>query len=636
MVYTIIFTLMMVVGLLCSFVASFDVPWQRRTVVGTSSLPLKVSSQFRNGGQKLPFQPQQCVGRTLRAKNLVELTAAATSENEEDDDALFDLIVLGAGPVGVSAALASAELGKKVCLVDAPAYSGALMKGKEDLSFGGPTGLFSKALRDTSKRLSVSTLRGMGISEDSIWAEARLVCEQLAAVNSRDRRRALRSAGITYVQGFARFAAKESGPPSGPASVHRVLVETAAAAAATTAMRTAEDVAELFDSLDVDKNGHLSFEEFKQAQFGSEGSINGGGGGSSGDVAGEEGRRASAAADTAVAIQGVNVLVATGSRAFKPLNIPFARAPSRLFDSDTINGLSFLPKSIAITGSGIIAIEYAKIFQKLGADVTLIIRDKVPKNALMKVGLDSDLAAALVTDLVRSGIAIERGVVATHFDLGDESTATASSTSNKGKSVGGGQGQGQNQGGNKDEAWGGLGDDMLEQSDLAEASLKARKSVKITLAPRDGESDGEAKDEKVLEVDCYLAAVGRVSNTAGLGLDERVLGPDQELKELVDAYGGIKVANGYAMETCVKRVYAAGDVVGRPYLASTGVAQGAAAVSHMFEKQSSSEGSGSGALFDLSADPFAFPVCSENRKTKRNANKQTTKQNNPPLSEPTY
>ena len=34
-------------------------------------------------------------------------------------------------------------------------------------------GLFSKALRDTSKRLSVPTLRGMGISEESIWAEVR-------------------------------------------------------------------------------------------------------------------------------------------------------------------------------------------------------------------------------------------------------------------------------------------------------------------------------------------------------------------------------------------------------------------------------------------------------------------------------
>ena len=78
------------------------------------------------------------------------------------------------------------------------------------------------------------------------------------------------------------------------------------------------------------------------------------------------------------------VLLATGSRAFHPKAIPFD--DPRVFDSDSINGeaivtyftrlyicmcfllliihltsgLDFLPKSIAITGSGIIAVEYAK------------------------------------------------------------------------------------------------------------------------------------------------------------------------------------------------------------------------------------------------------------------------------------
>ena len=98
-------------------------------------------------------------------------TMVGSETSASPTDGCFDLVVLGAGPVGVSAALAAADLGKRVCLVDAPSYSGALMKDGEDLSVGGPTGLFSKALRDTSKRLSVSTLRGMGISEKSIWSE---------------------------------------------------------------------------------------------------------------------------------------------------------------------------------------------------------------------------------------------------------------------------------------------------------------------------------------------------------------------------------------------------------------------------------------------------------------------------------
>ena len=51
-----------------------------------------------------------------------------------------------------------------------------------------------------------------------------------------------------------------------------------------------------------------------------------------------------------------------------------------------------------------------QVFSRLGAKVTLIIRDRVPKNALMKIGLDADIAAAIVSDLVRSGISIERGM----------------------------------------------------------------------------------------------------------------------------------------------------------------------------------------------------------------------------------
>jgi len=116
----------------------------------------------------LPSSPPRLIPK--HAGTIVDNEPTASSAND-----CFDLVVLGAGPVGVSAALAAADLGKRVCLVDAPAYSGALMKDGEDLSVGGPTGLFSKALRDTSKRLSVSTLRGMGISEKSIWSEVRLL-----------------------------------------------------------------------------------------------------------------------------------------------------------------------------------------------------------------------------------------------------------------------------------------------------------------------------------------------------------------------------------------------------------------------------------------------------------------------------
>lgn len=92
------------------------------------------------------------------------------------------------------------------------------------------------------------------------------------------------------------------------------------------------------------------------------------------------------------------ILISTGSTPFRPGGIPFDG--KRIFDSDSINALNRLPKSVAITGSGIIAIEFAKIFKNLGSEVTLIIRDNIPRNALMKIGLDKDIAATLVADLV--------------------------------------------------------------------------------------------------------------------------------------------------------------------------------------------------------------------------------------------
>ena len=47
-------------------------------------------------------------------------------------------------------------------------------------------GLFSKALRDTSKRIRVDSLRGMGLREENIWNEITSACIDLARLNSND------------------------------------------------------------------------------------------------------------------------------------------------------------------------------------------------------------------------------------------------------------------------------------------------------------------------------------------------------------------------------------------------------------------------------------------------------------------
>ncbi|KAK1748962.1 pyridine nucleotide-disulfide oxidoreductase family protein [Skeletonema marinoi] len=421
-----------------------------------------------------------------RATTYLQLTS------EELADIDWDLAVIGAGPVGVSAALlaARAPYNKKVILIDAPRNSGALMNEAtgEDLSIGGPTGLFSKALRDAGKRISVSSLKGMGLRDDSVWNEVVTSCLELASCNARDTVRQLEYAGITYVQGNAAFA--DSGGSS-------------------SLFVTAED-------------------------------------------------------NSITTIQASKTLLATGSTPFRPGGIPFDG--KRVFDSDSINTLSYLPKSVAIVGSGIIAIEFAKIFKNLGADVTLIIRDDIPRNALMKIGLDKDIAATLVADLVRSGINIERGAQVKKFHVPRDN---------------------------------------------------AKAPIVLDIEAKGGGTRASGAATTV-KCDIYLAAVGRKPNTASLNL--------QAAGVKTDSYGGVEVDSELKATSTGGNVYAAGDVLGRPFLASTGMAQGFAAVRIMFDGEASSATSGgysnsdmcsvgdlsmTGDNFDpksLAANPFAFPV----------------------------
>jgi NAD(P) transhydrogenase len=213
-------------------------------------------------------------------------STTTTTSNKNADIKDFDLVVVGAGIVGVQAALiaSQAPYHKRVLVVDAPLASGALFVGNEDLSLGAPTGLFSKALRDTSKRINVEALRGMGLREESVWNEIIGSCVDLAQSNAQDIERQLDFAGVTRMEGLATFSNRG---------------ET------TSMIVTKNDVSET--------------------------------------------------------IHTEKILLCTGSQPFRPEGIPFDG--KRIFDSDSINGISFLPRSIVITGSGIIAVEFAKIFR---------------------------------------------------------------------------------------------------------------------------------------------------------------------------------------------------------------------------------------------------------------------------------
>ncbi len=127
-----------------------------------------------------------------------------------------------------------------------------------------------------------------------------------------------------------------------------------------------------------------------------------------------------------------------------------------------------------------------------------------------------------------------------------------------------------------------------------------------------------------IKCDIYLAAVGRKPNTASLNLPAAGI--------LTDEYGGIVVDSRLRTTARGGNVYAAGDVVGRPFLASTGTAQGFQAVEGMFQtdenRLSEALGGAEGVSTDakkavehypssyedrydpknLASNPFAFPI----------------------------
>src|SRR5262249_8303026 len=101
-----------------------------------------------------------------------------------------------------------------------------------------------------------------------------------------------------------------------------------------------------------------------------------------------------------------------------------------------------------------------------------------------------------------------------------------------------------------------LGDSVAKYAKRADGT-----GVRVTL-----------RSGKVLEADRLPAAAGRIGNTDDLGL--------RELGVALDERGLIKVNPHF--QTTVPHVYAAGDVIGFPSLASTSMEQGRVAMCHAF------------------------------------------------------
>lgn len=192
------------------------------------------------------------------------------------------------------------------------------------------------------------------------------------------------------------------------------------------------------------------------------------------------------------------VIIAAGSYPRNPDNIPIDH--EHLFDSDSILSMLYLPSSLTVLGGGVIASEYASIFQALGVKVTMIDRYPTPLGFL-----DSDMTDTFVGAF---------------------------------KNMGG--------------TWMG--------------------SQKVAKVYWDGISEvvTECEDGTVVRSQKLLCAAGRLANVKELQLENAGLALNER--------GLISVDDNLC--TNVSNIYAAGDVIGPPSLASASMEQGRRAACH--------------------------------------------------------
>merc|ERR1712238_45804 len=215
-----------------------------------------------------------------------------------------------------------------------------------------------------------------------------------------------------------------------------------------------------------------------------------------------------------VVVSGTKVLVCTGSKSTRLPGIPFDQS-HRVFDSDNINLLGYLPRSVTISGLGIIGIEFANIFNALGVkDVNILVRGDV-ETSTKKLRIDLDVANELMRLLTESGVKVLEGTTVDEFSYVPPPGA--------------------------DEEY-----------------------IKMKL-----------NDGSTMETDLFFAATGRFP----VGKNEET-GLASAGVDIADR--GMVNIDKKTLITSSKNVYAAGDVIGAPALASTSMEQAQRAVSAMF------------------------------------------------------
>jgi NAD(P) transhydrogenase len=250
-------------------------------------------------------------------------------------------------------------------------------------------------------------------------------------------------------------------------------------------------------------------------------------------------------------LSGEKFVIATGTRPAKPDNVPFN--DKTIFTSDGLLNLETLPKTLIVVGGGVIGVEYACMLAVLGVKVTLV----EGRNEVLGF-LDHEITEAFQYQMRRMGITLRLGEKVARIEhiAPDDPTMLAAATVQPATAV------------------------AAEANDPNAAPGKATPAAPQRLGGRaQGEGAHAALVQATLEsgkhlrAQALLYAVGRQGTTSSLRLDKVGLKADDRER--------LKVNANY--QTDAPHIYAAGDVIGFPALASTAMEQGRLAVCHAFD-----------------------------------------------------
>jgi len=116
------------------------------------------------------------------------------------------------------------------------------------------------------------------------------------------------------------------------------------------------------------------------------------------------------ALSTGETLRAERLVIATGSR---PIEIPgFSFAHARVWSSDDALRLDEIPQRLAVIGGGVVGLELATIYRRLGSEVTVI---ELLPDLLATLGLDRRAIALVKRSLSGAGIRVLNGVSAASF-----------------------------------------------------------------------------------------------------------------------------------------------------------------------------------------------------------------------------